>query len=152
MIDSHYPFVLNTEIKDIEKTILKCRENGVFVLPIIKDGQIIKEFELIAPQSVFSMDENRWTILYYENSKFSDFVNHKKYNRLFLIGSYAKLIQQYLKNQLPNLSTSVIEDNYEEFLKLANQDGCIIDVDAKSSELKLSLINCQKFALKSNRI
>ena len=96
-INYNHPIIDPT--KQSQKEIYNIAlENNSFVFPIVNNGKIISEYIIKnKPTSIFSMDLNRWTLLYKNNSKIYNLLTFQKRHKIYITGSFSNTILEYLK-------------------------------------------------------
>ncbi len=148
-INYNHPIIDPT--KQSQKEIYNIAlENNSFVFPIVNNGKIISEYIIKdKPTSIFSMDLNRWTLLYKNNSKIYNLLTFQKRHKIYITGSFGNTILEYLK-KYNKFDCQILDKAFVSFKKALKEKCLIIDTDDGLSELKQKIVSYFKVCNKSN--
>jgi len=143
IINLKYPTLKKGNI-DYNNIYNLALENNAFNIPIIENEKIIKEYVIKdRPLSLFSMNKDRWQILYSENKKVSDYIKYKKTKLICICGSFSNDIKAYIDKSFPEYKTYTIDNSYQAFLKAIDNNALIIDTNDELKDLKTKILRCQ---------
>ena len=111
LINNNYKTITFNEL-DNENLYNYAIMNNTFAFPILKDNKIVEEYIILdRPTNIFSMDKERWIILYQNNDKIVDYIKYKNYQNIYVCGSYADILCEYFINK--GINCKIIDKSYD---------------------------------------